>query len=140
MSIRSCFVLFSSFVLGLTIGCWRQFDLSGSYQTSVEATTSQGRRWHGTADVFLNQTGHSLTGNLVLHHPTAGTIQIPITSGSISDGAVLFSGHAQLPLGTVDVAFRGHVMGIGIRGSADVTVQTLFGGQTDSANLLLTKG
>lgn len=106
----------------------------------MDATTSRGQHWHGTADVFLTQVGHSLNGQLILYHPKAGAVHIPITSGSATDGTVLFCGHGQLPLGNVDVSFRGKQTGSRIEGAVQVTVQSLFGGQTDSANLLLARG
>lgn len=88
----------------------------------------------------MAQAGHSLTGNVVLHNPIAGTIQIPITSGSATDGTVLFSGHAQVGLGNVAISFKGREAGSGILGAADVTVDTFLGGETEKASLLLTKG
>lgn len=137
---RSIIAVLLAGALGLASGCGPQSDLTGSYITPVDATTSRGQHWHGTADLLLTQTGHSLGGQLILHHPKAGTIAIPITSGSASDGAVLFCGHGQLPLGSVDVTFRGKQIGAQITGSAQLTVQSLFGGQTDNATLWLAKG
>jgi hypothetical protein len=107
MTTRFTFVLLSGLVVGVLCGCGRQPDLTGPYTTPVDAISSHGRQWHGTADVFLTQRGESLSGHVILHHPTAGIIQIPITSGSVVEGTVLFSGHAQLPFGTVDVSFHG---------------------------------
>lgn len=114
---------------GLVTGCGPQPDLTGFYQTPVDATTSRGQHWYGTADVFLTQVGHSLNGQLILYHPKAGAVHIPITSGSATDGTVLFCGHGQLPLGNVDVSFRGKQTGSRIEGAVQVTVQSLFGGQ-----------
>jgi hypothetical protein len=139
MNIRSIFVPFLAICLGVLTGCDTQPDLSGSYTTPVNATTSSGEHWRGTADVLLTQTGSALAGNITLHHPTAGTIQIPITSGSATDGKVLFFGHTQLPLGTVDVSFHGEQKDSRIEGVAEMSIHSLFGGETDNASLLLAK-
>lgn len=140
MNTRSTFIVLSGLAVGLLCGCGSQPDLTGSYTTPVDATTSRGQQWHGTADVLLTQSGESLTGHVILHHPAAGTIPIPITSGSAIDGKVLFCAHAQLPLGSVDVTFRGKQNGSQVKGVADVTVQSLVGAETDNATLLLAKG
>jgi hypothetical protein len=139
MNIRSLFAPFLAIGLGVLTGCYMQPDLSGSYTTSVNATTSSGEHWRGTADVLLTQTGSALAGNITLHHPSAGTIQIPITSGSAADGKVLFFGHAQLPMGTVDVSFHGELKSSQIEGAAEMSIHSLLGSETDNANLLLAK-
>jgi hypothetical protein len=88
---------------------------------------------------LLAQTGASLTGNVILHHPSAGAIQIPITSGSVQDGKVVFFGHTNLPLGTVDLKFDGTVKATRIEGAVHVELNTLFGGEQDTATLYLSK-
>src|SRR3954453_23091269 len=93
--------------LWLFTSCSAQPDLSGSYTTTVEALSNHGARWRGTAEVLLAQNGPTLTGNLTLHHPTAGLFQIPINAGSVQEGKVVFYGHATLPLGTVEFSFHG---------------------------------
>ena len=110
-----------------------------SYQAPIEAATAGGHRWHGTAAVLLAQTDRALSGMVVLHHPEAGIIRIPIVSGTASDQKVAFFGHTQLPLGTIDVSFDGAMAGSAIVGTADLAVHTLFGSETDTAHLRLTK-
>jgi hypothetical protein len=130
-------------VAGLTIslftGCSLQPDISGSYTTAVNARRADGPGWHGSAEILLTQTGSSLTGNVTLHHPTAGTFQIPITSGTVQDGKVVFFGHTALPLGTVDLTFRGIIKSGHIEGGANVELQCPFGQEHDHATLLMAK-
>ena len=114
-------------------------DISGSYQTPIEAATAGGHHWHGTASVLLTETERALSGMVVLRHPEAGTIRIPIVSGTASDPKVVFFGHTQLPLGTIDVSFDGALAGSVIIGTVDLTLHTLFGSETDTAHLRLTK-
>jgi hypothetical protein len=91
------FILLTTFLTG----CFPQPDISGTYTTAVHARQGNGRGWNGTAEILLTQTGASLTGHVTLHHPGAGAVEIPITSGSVQDGKVVFFGHTNLLLGTV---------------------------------------
>jgi len=133
-------------VIGLLIlvttfltGCFPQPDISGTYTTAVHARQGNGCGWNGTAEILLTQTGASLTGQVTLHHPSAGTVQIPITSGSVQDGKVVFFGHTNLPLGTVDLKFIGLVKRTRIEGAANVELDSLFGQEQDTATLYLAK-
>ncbi len=123
----------------LFTGCSPQPDVSGSYTTAVNARRANGPGWHGSAEVLLTQNGSVLTGNVTLHHPTAGIFQIPITSGTVQDGKVMFFGHAALPLGTVDLTFRGLVKSGHIEGGANVELQCLFGQEHDDATLMMAR-
>jgi hypothetical protein len=126
-------------IVSLLTGCSPQPDISGSYTTAVNARRANGLGWHGSAEVLLTQNGSSLTGNVTLHHPTAGMFQIPITSGTVQDGKIVFFGHTALPLGTVDLTFRGMIKSGHIEGSANVELQCLFGQEHDEATLLMAK-
>lgn len=131
--------LFALIATGVLTGCGSAPDVSGSYITTVNARSSSGAQWHGKAEVLLAQEGQSLTGSVTLHHPTAGAIQIPITSGSASGGKVVFFGHAGLPLGSLDLSFHGAEKNGCIEGGIHLTLHSLFGNETDSAVLLLAK-
>jgi len=130
------------FVLATTLflaGCFPEPDISGTYTTAVHARQGNGRGWNGTAEILLTQTGSSLTGQVTLHHPSAGTFQIPITSGSAQNGKVVFFGHTNLPLGTVDLKFDGVVKATRIEGAVNVEVDSLFGQEQDTATFYLSK-
>lgn len=121
----------------LFTGCSPHSDVTGSYTTVFDAHPATGTGWRGSADILLTQVGSSVTGNLTLHHPVAGTFQIPITSGTVQDGKVVFFGHANLAFGTVDLSFHGTVKQGRIEGGATVDLQCLFGEENDSATLRL---
>ena len=130
------------FVLAITVlltSCFPQPDISGTYTTAVHAHQRNGRGWNGTAEILLTQTGASLTGHVTLHHPNAGTVEIPITSGSVQDGKVVFFGHTNLPLGTVDLKFTGVAKTTRIEGAVNVGLDSLFGEEQDTATLYLSK-
>jgi len=129
------FILVTTFLTG----CFPQPDISGTYTTAVHARQGNGRGWNGTAEIRLTQTGASLTGQVTLHHPEAGTVQIPITSGSVQDGKVVFFGHTNLPLGTLDLTFTGLVKTTRIEGAVHVELDSLFGQEQDTATLYLAK-
>ena len=130
------------FVLAITVfltSCFPQPDISGTYTTAVHARQGNGRGWNGTAEILLTQTGASLAGHVTLHHPHAGTVEIPITSGSVQDGKVVFFGHTNLPLGTVDLKFTGVAKTTRIEGAVHVQLDSLFGEEQDTATLCLSK-
>jgi hypothetical protein len=129
------FILVTTFLTG----CFPQPDISGTYTTAVHARQGNGRGWNGTAEILLTQTGASLTGHVTLHHPGAGAVEIPITSGSVQDGKVVFFGHTNLPLGTVDLKFTGLVRTTRIEGAVHVELDLLFGQEEDTATLYLAK-
>lgn len=120
-------------------GCFPQPDISGTYTTVVHARQGNGRGWNGTAEILLTQTGASLTGHVTLHHPEAGTVQIPITSGSVQDGKIVFFGHTNLPLGTVDLKFSGAAKATRIEGAVTVELDSLLGEEQDTATVYLSK-
>jgi hypothetical protein len=126
-------------VTTLFTGCFPQPDMSGTYTTAVHARQGNGRGWNGAAEILLMQTGASLTGHVTLHHPDAGTVEIPITSGFVRDGKVVFFGHANLPLGTVDLKFTGVAKTTRIEGAVNVDLDSLFGEEQDTATLYLSK-
>lgn len=129
------FILVTTFLTG----CFPQPDISGTYTTAVHARQGNGRGWNGTAEILLAQTGASLTGQVTLHHPSAGTVQIPITSGSVQDGKVVFFGHTNLLLGAVDLKFDGVMKATRIEGAVHVDLDSLFGQEQDTATLYLAK-
>ena len=125
--------------LSLMTGCSSPSDISGKYTTPIQASSAGGPGWQGSAEILLTQAGSSLTGHVTLHHPTAGTVQIPITSGSVQGGQVVFFGHTTLPLGTVDLKFAGLLKTNRIEGGADLELNSLFGEEHDNANWQLAK-
>ena len=130
---------FGLLALMLMTGCFSQSDLSGKYTTPTHARSTEGPGWQGSAEILLTQVGSSLTGHVTLHHPTAGTVQIPITSGSVQGGHVVFFGHTTLPLGTVDLKFTGLLKTNCIEGRAALELDSLFGEEHDNANWQLAK-
>jgi hypothetical protein len=117
--VTTVFVVASSFLAGCRPGLFFQRNVTGLYSTPIMATSPDGTLWSGSADILLTQTDKNLTGTIWIHHPAAGTIQVPIVSGIASDGQISFAGHGQFPMGTVDIAFQGSESRACIRGNAD---------------------
>jgi len=55
------------------------------------------------------------------------------------DGKVVFFGHTNLPLGTVDLKFTGVAKATRIEGAVNVELDSLFGDEQDTATLYLSK-
>jgi hypothetical protein len=88
---------------------------------------------------LLSQTDKALTGTIWIHHPGAGTIQVPIVSGIASEGRISFAGHGEFSMGTVDIAFHGTESHARIRGNAEVTLHTFLGSGIERASFDLSK-
>lgn len=114
-------------------------DVTGLYSTPITAISADGNQWSGSADIVLTQIDKTLTGTIWIHHPGAGTIQVPIVSGIANNGQITFSGHGQFPMGTVDITFQGNESDARIQGNADVTLHTFLGSATDRASFDLSK-
>jgi hypothetical protein len=131
------------FAIIATVGCERltRPNVSGVWKGSIQASEqNEKNKWHGPAELTLNQNGDALTGTLSFTYPQAGRIQVPITSGVVSKDAVTFSGQQQFPLGgSVELTVHGTVTRGSLNGTMDMTSRGLFGTVTNSGPLTLSK-
>ena len=135
-------VLLLFFFAGVsTAGCNSVPGISGVWKGTIQASAPGGKdKWHGPAELTLNQNGNALTGTLVFTHPQAGRVQVPISSGIVSKDAVTFSGQNQFPMGgSIQLTFHGTVSGTSLTGITDMTSRGLFGTVANSGPLRLTK-
>ena len=134
-------LLLSLAALPLT-GCgWAsRANVSGVWKGSIESSDKRGHKWNGPAELTLNQNGDAITGMLVFTHPQAGPIQVPISSGIVSEDAVTFSGQNQLSMGAIELTFRGKARKLELTGTVDITLRVmLLGAETNPASLSLRK-
>lgn len=125
-----------------SVGCkWMsRSNLSGVWKGTIESTDKRGHKWHGPAELTVNQNGDAVTGSLAFTHPQAGRIQVPISSGVLSKDDLTFSGQSQLPMGSIEITFHGKGMDSVIGGTADITLRAmLLGAETEKASLDLHK-
>jgi hypothetical protein len=136
------FCLFVSLTIAPLTGCgWvPRSNVSGVWKGLIESSDRREHKWSGPAELTLNQNGDAITGTLTFTHPQGGRIQVPISSGVVSRGAVTFSGQSQLPMGAIDLTFHGKATKDSLTGTADITLRTLLlGGETNPAALSLQK-
>jgi hypothetical protein len=125
-----------------SVGCkWMsQPNLSGVWKGTIESTDKRGHKWHGSAELTVNQSGDAVTGSLAFTHPQAGRIQVPISSGVLSKDDLTLSGQSQLPMGSIEITFHGKGTENIISGTADITLRAmLLGAETENASLHLNK-
>ena len=137
----SLLLMILSFAIFSISGCVSRPNISGVWKGTIQASAAGGKdKWQGPAELTLNQNGDTLTGTLVFTHPQGGRLQVPITSGVVSKGAVTFSGQNQFPMGSLEITFHGTVKGASLSGTADMTSRSmLIGPQANNASLDLKK-
>jgi hypothetical protein len=123
------------------IGCNSQPSISGVWKGSIQASERDGKnKWQGPAELTLNQNGDAITGSLSFTHPQGGRVQVPITSGIVSNDSLTFSGQNQFPLGgSIELTFHGKVNGASLAGTTDMTSRGLFGTVANRGPLTLAK-
>jgi hypothetical protein len=127
---------------GLTLaGCNSHPNVSGVWKGSIQASEPNGKnKWNGPAELTLNQNGDALTGTLSFTHPQGGRVQLPISSGVITQDSVTFSGQNQFPMGSLELTFHGKVADTSLTGTADMTSRSvLIGPVNNTASLNLRK-
>jgi len=111
-------------------------SVSGVWKGSIESSDKRGHKWNGPAELTLNQNGAAITGTLAFTHPQAGRIQVPISSGIVSEGAVTFSGQNQLPMGAIELTFHGKASKYELAGTVEITLRAMLLGAETNPGLL----
>jgi hypothetical protein len=126
-------------VLILTNGCGvldHTPQVAEVYKGSINCPDCN-ERWDGASEIILNQNGRNLSGELRIIHPMAGSILVPVSAGVIGDdGLISLTGHAKLPLGSIEVSFTGHYHHTGIRGSAILILRSPLAGSRQQNTIL----
>ena len=115
-------------------------SVSGVWKGSIESSDKHGHKWNRPAELTLNQNGDAITGMLVFTHPQAGRIQVPISSGIVSEDAVTLSEQNQLPMGAIELTFHGKASKYELTGTVEITLRTiLLGVETNPGSLRVQK-
>ena len=123
-------------------GCERlsRPNVSGFWKGTIESTDKRGHKWHGPAELTLNQNGDAITGTFAFTPPQGDRVQVPISSGVVSKDSVTFSGQNKYQMASIDLTFHGKVDGTTLNGTADMTSRSIIlGPATETASLSLTK-
>jgi hypothetical protein len=127
----------------VTLGCTRPADVNGTWTGNV-AGQNAGKTATSDVVVSLEQTSHGLTGTLKWHNATGAWElmegnTLAIRSGSVSGNKISFIAENNLPGGTILINFKGEVTGATMKGTADLNVGSVMGGDTYLGTLDLTK-
>jgi hypothetical protein len=125
------------------LACTRTADVSGTWTGSMNGQNA-GKTATSDMDVVLQQTSHGLSGTLKWHNATGAWElmegnTLDVSSGSVSGNRVAFVAEKNLPGGTVLVNFKGNVDGTTMKGTADLNIGSVMGGDTYLGNLEMTK-
>ncbi len=139
-SILLCTALASLIVIG---GCTKSVDVSGTWTGSASGQNA-GRTGTSNVQASFQGTRRGFTGTLTWHNSTGpwglmegNTLTIP--NGTVSGNKVSFAANDNLPGGTVMLTFKGTVEGNTMKGTGDLTVGSVMGGDTYLGDMELTK-
>jgi hypothetical protein len=140
---NNVFLCTSLALLLVIMGCTAAGDVKGTWAGNM---TGQNAAKTATSDLqaVLEQTSHGITGTLSWHNATGawGLMEgntLDVRTGSVSGNRVSFVAEKNLPGGTVTVNFKGNVQGTTMKGTADVNIGSVMGGDTYLGNLELTR-
>lgn len=131
------------FLFVVTLGCTRAADVNGTWTGNVTGQNA-GKTATSDMDVALEQTSHGLTGSLKWHNATGAWElmegnTLAIRSGSVSGNQISFIAESNLPGGNVLINFKGNVAGTTMKGTADLNIGSVMGGDTYLGTMDLTK-
>lgn len=132
----------AAFLLALC-GCTKAVDVSGTWAGSASGQNA-GRTGTANVQAEFQGTRRGFTGTVTWHNTTGpwevmegNTLTIP--NGTVSGNKVSFAANQNLPGGTVLLTFKGTVEGNTLKGTGDLTVGSVMGGDTYLGNMELTK-
>jgi hypothetical protein len=137
-------LLSTSVVLVLVmLACTPAADVGGTWEGSMNGQNA-GKAATTNLHADLQQSSHGIAGTLTWHNSTGawGLMEgnvLAVRSGSVSGNKVSFIAEKNLPGGTVTVNFKGNVEGTTMKGTADVNIGSVMGGDTYLGNLELTR-
>ncbi len=130
-------------LLLLVVGCTRKVDPGGTWDGHLDGVNADK---HGTSDIeaVLEDTRHGVDGTVKWHNSTGpwGLLEgeaLDVRSGKISGKQVTFQAEKPLPGGTVSANFKGDVAGNTMKGTVDVTIGSVMGGDTYLGNFEITR-
>jgi hypothetical protein len=127
----------------LTLGCTKKVDPGGTWTGHLDGVNADK---HGTSDIeaVLEDTRHGVDGTVKWHNSTGpwGLLEgesLDVRSGKISGKQVSFQAENPLPGGTASANFKGDVEGNTMKGTVDVTIGSVMGGDTYLGNFEITR-
>jgi hypothetical protein len=125
------------------VGCSHAAEVGGSWTGSMKGTNA-GRAGSTQMEITFEQTRRGLSGTMTCHTTTGpwGILEgntLTIRTGSVSGNTVAFRGDMNVPGGTVAAHFKGTLEGTTIKGTADLNVGSVMGGDTYLGDFELTR-
>ncbi len=130
-------------LLLVVLGCTPPANVGGTWTGTMSGqAATKSATTNLQAD--LEQTSHGIAGTLAWHNATGpwGLMEgnvLNVRSGSVSGNKVSFVAEKILPGGTVTVNFKGTAEGTTLKGTGDVNIGSVMGGDTYVGEMELTK-
>jgi hypothetical protein len=125
------------------VGCTRPAEVGGNWTGTMKGTNA-GRVGTAHLEITLDQSRRGVSGNMTCRNTTGpwGILEgnsLMIRTGTVSGNNITFRGDMNVPGGTVSAQFKGKVDGSTIKGTADLNVGSVMGGDTYLGDFELTR-
>jgi hypothetical protein len=127
----------------VTIGCTKKADIAGAWSGSIDGVNGT-RQATSNVEAVLEDSRHGVDGTVKWHNSTGpwGLMEgetLEVRSGKISGNNVAFMAEKNLPGGTVSANFKGVVSGSEFKGTVDVNIGSVMGGDTYLGNFAVAR-
>jgi hypothetical protein len=135
MRYRNAFLVCSCAVLMLTaIGCTKTVDVAGNWRGNASGTNA-GKTGTAVLEAAFEQNNRGITGKVDCKSATGAWNLLDgntlrIQSSTVKGNSVSFVAVTELPGGNITANFKGKAEGSTLKGTADITIGSVMGGNT----------
>lgn len=124
-------------------GCTKAADLGGNWSGNLNGANA-GKMGSAVVEATFEQTNRGISGTVVCKSSTGAWNLLDgntlvIQSSTVNGNAVTFVAVAELPGGNISANFKGTADGPKLKGTADVTIGSVMGGNTYLGDFEFTK-
>lgn len=130
-------------LLMTALGCTRSVDVAGSWSGNASGANA-GKTGSAVLDATFEQDNRGISGNVACKSATGAWNLLDgntlrIQSSTVKGDSVSFVAVTELPGGNVTANFKGKAQGSTLKGTADVTIGSVMGGNTYLGDFELTR-
>jgi hypothetical protein len=126
-----------------TVGCTKTVDVAGNWSGNLSGVNA-GKNGSAVVDATFEQNNRGITGKVVFKSVTDAWnlldgYTLAIQSSTVKGDSVAFVAVTELPGGNITANFKGKAAGTTLKGTVDITIGSVMGGNTYLGDFDLTK-